>query len=310
MWPAKETRLRLNIRQTPSGFTLVELLVVIGIIALLISILLPSLVKARQQAQEVQCASNLRQWGMAFQMYVGSNKGVLPEDASNDGTDSSQTGAIGFNPNFPSFGGQYEDYNSYWFNALPPLLGQQSYYSQQQLAFSKKAKLPNQDDNSLFTCPAGTPAIFGAVPDSITNGYYNLWFVPTTGGSAVQNPTYCCYVMNSKLNHSLQILYPNWEAPIKMSALRPAAITVLMIEKRMAPGELPLKKTDPFFGTSLGHIKGCWNRFTARHRKGGNILFADCHVAWMTNAEVIQYTTPTNYNQPAKLIWDPYGPAD
>jgi prepilin-type N-terminal cleavage/methylation domain-containing protein/prepilin-type processing-associated H-X9-DG protein len=65
-------------RRRPKGFTLVELLVVIGIIALLISILLPALNKARAAAQLTQCASNMRQLAAAVFIYQAENNGSYP----------------------------------------------------------------------------------------------------------------------------------------------------------------------------------------------------------------------------------------
>src|SRR4051812_778613 len=64
--------------RSQKGFTLVELLVVIGIIALLISILLPSLNRAREAANRTVCLSNLRQFGMAFNMYAMAYKDNVP----------------------------------------------------------------------------------------------------------------------------------------------------------------------------------------------------------------------------------------
>jgi len=63
-----------------NGFTLVELLVVIGIIAVLISLLLPAMRKARQAVNAVTCLSNLRTLGLSTQMYLDSNKGKVWRD--------------------------------------------------------------------------------------------------------------------------------------------------------------------------------------------------------------------------------------
>jgi len=70
---------RLNRSYLPyiKGFTLVELLVVIGIIAILLAILMPSMNKAREAAKRTACTSNLHQIHLGIQMYAHDNKGAL-----------------------------------------------------------------------------------------------------------------------------------------------------------------------------------------------------------------------------------------
>jgi prepilin-type processing-associated H-X9-DG protein len=74
-------------RREPSAFTLVELLVVIGMIALLVGILLPALNKARESGRQVQCLSNLKQIANATIMYCNDNGGLFPGRAGQGGVD-------------------------------------------------------------------------------------------------------------------------------------------------------------------------------------------------------------------------------
>src|SRR5882757_5662543 len=118
-----------------AAFTLVELLVVIGFIAILIGILLPSLSKARKSAQAVQCMSNMRQLGNGFLIYVNAYKGYLPWTGNSDG--NSTTNPIG----------PWDD-SAYWANSVPKLVGAHSYPEVLQLG-----TLAGQADNNVFIYP-------------------------------------------------------------------------------------------------------------------------------------------------------------
>ena len=109
------------------GFTLIELLVVIAVIAILASLLLPALNRAKRAAHTAACLNNLKQWGLATQMFAGDNGDLLPKDGTPNGTSVDEG----------------------WYNDLPRILRLACY---EEMPWHTNAAL--EPARCLWICPA------------------------------------------------------------------------------------------------------------------------------------------------------------
>jgi prepilin-type processing-associated H-X9-DG protein/prepilin-type N-terminal cleavage/methylation domain-containing protein len=133
--------------KTVRGFTLVELLVVIGIIALLIAMLLPALGKARAQAQLVQCQSNIRQLVTAALLFANDHQRRVPTCSDNQwvfANDTVPQTYFAYRPNPP--GGPNSALAEDWASSLTPYLGQGLGGSTYEISPSGQTK--------VFQCPS------------------------------------------------------------------------------------------------------------------------------------------------------------
>jgi len=245
------------------GFTLIELLVVIAIIAILAAMLLPALAKAKEKGRRTVCLSNLKQWGLAQNMYVDDNNQTFPKTKIfaylPDGTPT--PGAVsGYNEDNPSWTDlfNFETQNppqglDVWFNALPPYVASKPlYYYAIQNGTDGKDWYNN--GRSIFKCPT-------AIIDPGINVDQRI---------ALQ------YGMNSQGLDQMPTSIQN----LKMSMITASpASFVLFTEGRTLVNETP------FYGSASKESDICkpqvyTTAFSSRHSLGACIAFLDGHTKW------------------------------
>jgi prepilin-type processing-associated H-X9-DG protein/prepilin-type N-terminal cleavage/methylation domain-containing protein len=236
-----------------SALTLIELVVVIAVIAILAAVLLPALGHAKGKARRLECMARLKQWNVAFRCYAEDNEGWITRECYEP------LGEVTIN-NWSQVKGRPQpdgttDSHDVWYNALPPLLSQPP-------AIRFVAPLDRKDffeKRLLIHCPAAR--------------------FP----SHAFRPTYQFPLFSLAMNSQLIMSGPS----IRLSVLEqhdPARIVTFL--DNLLEGEMKVHWAQET--NHLGQPGAFANRFGARHDGGGNLAFADGHVAWFLGRNVVE----------------------
>ena len=265
-------------RRRVVGFTLVELLVVVGIIAILVALLLPALQKAQEQARRTACLSNMHQIGLAMMMYGHDNKSWVPPrhrlgDPNNAGFAQLP---LGYHPSV-TWGPNVRLPNASAVPPVPP--GEMAQLVPPPYGGARSKYLPNCD---VFFCPSDTvrapfripptdpdtgqvyPELRGWGPQNTVAGgtvsmsYWQFYFPETSydgplGGAGAMNR-----VHPSLWNHKLSV--------------KGAAQRLQLADQGFVAGnagQVAAERTNPFF-----------------HKAGWNALYLDGHAKWVNESDV------------------------
>jgi prepilin-type N-terminal cleavage/methylation domain-containing protein/prepilin-type processing-associated H-X9-DG protein len=257
------------------AFTLVELLVVIGIIAVLIGILLPTLNRARESARRTACLSNLRSMMQAARLYALASKDDLSIGTSSD---------------------QYRGSYNIWNGNVYQSFGLTVYYMAQQVngAAASDAKLNGEDFIKALYCPSDRSPTFQFDTEQ------NLW-LPGVAGKQVRSGyqfrpfewVYHCVVWGSGLT-------PGWSEPFgrcyfkdfkgetgPANAQYPRRVPALTKMKGMA-----------VFADQLSSPE----RLLRCHVQGVNVAYADGSAKWVNKDDIWEWLKDLNDNFPAQSV--------
>jgi prepilin-type N-terminal cleavage/methylation domain-containing protein/prepilin-type processing-associated H-X9-DG protein len=276
-----------KIKTQKRGFTLIELLVVIAIIAILAAMLLPALAKAKEKAKQAGCQSNLRQWGIGLQVFVGDNGDVIPRDGMNQaaGTYTALGDTVALNA---------------WFNALPEFVGERplAYYATNtpvaatSLANSARLPFPGSDIGKIFQC---------------TGARYNQSDFTSWDTAGSGQGGFFSFAMNIDLKRtSPGYGTGNVGASMpKTTAISKPVDTVFLFDCVFSPNYEVVNGSPQFNSVNPANR---WRSFASRHSNGGDINFLDGHVGYYKTKTIQDGGTMSGTAQEfpnAPVIWNP-----
>lgn len=245
--PAIDSRPVMN-TATKTAFTLIELLVTIALIAILAGLLLPALSNARETANRVDCESNLREWGLAFTMYLDDTGPMFPDAKITNGTPGAPSG---YNEDTP----HWSDLAAFaaagqgmtvWYNVLPPYVGKKPLYR------------------------------YAANPADFVNGK-TIFTCPTSDSLAPQFNPLDRVIFNYGMNYKGGTGLPAGEAMTAKMVWHPSAY-VFLSDGRTHWSETPFYGTDPTNEIGCSHV---WVvQLSSRHNAGADLTFFDGHAAY------------------------------
>lgn len=260
---------RLTIK---SGFTLIELLVVIAIIALLAAILFPVFGRARENARRSACASNMKQIGLAVLQYqqdfderfpISGTSPVLVADAT--------LGGAGLKSGSPFIAENFSDPSDpQWVNNW--ISSTQAYTKSWQIYRCPSSEVPTGNNAKVFN---GSGYIGNVAPTVNSNSSYAASSVlvgKSVPTSAVQNAANIVLIQEGQYYYNAAMCFPwSYDAPYATAAG-------------------PILSGHHFDWIANQAYKGLPETGSSlRHFSGGNLLYADGHVKWQKQSQLMPH---------------------